>query len=547
VLRFRFRPIACLLAALLVLSLNSAPAYGDGQGYKNPSREEISQKIEAIAREKGIPSVILKIIAHLESDWCQFDANGNVKTSGGKNPSYGIMQVTYNPAKMDLNRLKYDIDYNIAVAADILNEKFAFAPQIGDGNRNILENWYFALWAYNGWSIANNPNNRQAVGEYSYQDAGFKRLAEGRVPYTEPVRITPIPWDLLPLDTLPSRDVIWTTPEPFHFGDLLTQGKISRISGLNRIDTVSQVALSGWPQGAETVILTRSDDFPDALAGVPLARQYNAPILLTDTRELNAEVVTALQTLKPTRVIILGGEAAVSKTVAEKLPQVLPSSAEIRRIAGADRYETAVLIAGEFPAQDKIALATGANFPDALTLASAAAANGIPLLLVSAKSLPPVTETMLREMKPQEVYVAGGETVVSPEVLEKISQMLALPQDKIIRFAGSDRYDTAVKVAEKFYPAPSGDSAGQGHLSAPVIYLATGRDFADPLAAGALAAVHNSRLLLIAPEGVSPDSPTARYLLAMPLTADYKIVGNGENISETAVEQLRKMLGRAAQ
>ena len=28
---------------------------------------------------------------------------------------------------------------------------------VGNMDPNILENWYFALWAYNGWSQSNNP------------------------------------------------------------------------------------------------------------------------------------------------------------------------------------------------------------------------------------------------------------------------------------------------------------------------------------------------------------------------------------------------------
>ena len=79
----------------------------------------------------------------------------------------GIMQVTTIPAGVDVARLKTDIDYNIAVGADILVAKWGYAPSvfpvIGDGNPRCYENWFFAVWAYNGWTRGN---------PYPYHDLG---------------------------------------------------------------------------------------------------------------------------------------------------------------------------------------------------------------------------------------------------------------------------------------------------------------------------------------------------------------------------------------
>jgi hypothetical protein len=65
------------------------------------------------------------------------------------------MQVTTVPAGADVERLKTDIDYNIAVGADILLTKRGYAPSvfpvIGDGDPRCYEHWFFAVWAYNGW------------------------------------------------------------------------------------------------------------------------------------------------------------------------------------------------------------------------------------------------------------------------------------------------------------------------------------------------------------------------------------------------------------
>lgn len=275
------RALAVLLIVLLVLPVYSSGASGaEIQTYQNPALEVIAQKLETISRSKGIPSVLLKTIAYCESGWRQFDQNGEVvtgSTDGTSNPALGIMQITsYDSGDTEeVNKLKYDIDYNISRGADLLNQKWQIVPKIGDGDRNKLENWYFALWAYHGWLAYNNPNNAAARGEVAYQDAIIRKAATAYFPgLVAPVQITPVPAELLPLGTRPSSSQIWNTPEPYTLGDLTssTVGTTTRISGQNRIDTVNQIALNGWPSGAQTVILTRSDAFPDALAGVPLAK-----------------------------------------------------------------------------------------------------------------------------------------------------------------------------------------------------------------------------------------------------------------------------------
>ncbi|MCG1024831.1 cell wall-binding repeat-containing protein [Dehalobacter sp.] len=538
---FKRKPgaLAVLLIVILFLPVYSSGASGaEIQTYQNPSREVVAQKLETISRSKGIPSVLLKTIAYCESGWRQFDQNGEVvtgSTDGTSNPALGIMQVTsYDPGDTEkVNKLKYDIDYNISRGAELLNEKWQMVPKIGDGDRNKLENWYFALWAYHGWLAYNNPNNAAARGEVAYQDAIIRKAATAYFPgIVVPVQITPVPAELLPLGTLPSSSQIWNTPEPYTLGDLTsrTVGTTTRISGQNRIDTVNQIALNGWPSGAQTVILTRSDAFPDALAGVPLAKKYNAPILLTSPDQLDQGVIEVLNTLKPAKVIILGGETAVSKSVETRLKAVLTWTSDVSRIAGADRYQTAVRIAADFPKDASVAIATGLDFPDALSLATAAAANEMPLLLTSTRSLPEVTRQDLSKRSPGKIYIGGGEKVITAEVVTALTQTTGLSAGNIVRFAGSNRYETSVMIAEAFFP------------STQEIYMATGLDFADPLAAGALAATKNACLLLISPQGFTTNGPTENYLKKMASSTNVKVIGPEASISEYTVTRVKYLL-----
>ena len=95
------------------------------------------------------------------------------------------MQVTTIPDGVDVERLKTDIDYNIAVGADILVTKWGYAPSvfpvIGDGDPRCYENWFFAVWAYNGWK-RDNP----------YPYTIWDHIKDGRGLWTG-LAVTPVP------------------------------------------------------------------------------------------------------------------------------------------------------------------------------------------------------------------------------------------------------------------------------------------------------------------------------------------------------------------
>src|SRR5690554_8205301 len=77
--------------------------------YTNPTHEEINDLLETVAKEKGIPSIILKAIAFKESTWRQFDKNGQPLMN---NRAIGIMQIaTYNDNDQEfIEKLKTDIE-----------------------------------------------------------------------------------------------------------------------------------------------------------------------------------------------------------------------------------------------------------------------------------------------------------------------------------------------------------------------------------------------------------------------------------------------------
>lgn len=149
----------------------------------NLSNTEIRALLIAAGQAHHIPPHILFGIAFQESGWQQFNADGSTHLNlndGG----IGIMQITGATAgPYDHNKLMTDTAYNIEAGAQVLEGKWAATPVIGDGNgmvgREKLENWYYAVWAYNSWGWVNNPNwtGQPKTNNPPYQDLVYKWIA----------------------------------------------------------------------------------------------------------------------------------------------------------------------------------------------------------------------------------------------------------------------------------------------------------------------------------------------------------------------------------
>ena len=252
---------------------------------------------------------------------------------------------------------------------------------------------------------------------------------------------------------------------------------LPRLWGENRYKTAVEISKKGW-DSADTVILARGDHYADALAGAPLAYQLEAPLLLTPGSSLAKVTGEEIKRLGASRVILLGGEGALSPKIEEDLKD-LPL--KIERIAGRDRFHTAGEIARQLSSPEgekvKALIAYGHNFPDALAAASYAARGGHPILLTEKDSLPGETRRVLEDLEIEGSVVAGGPAVISEKVFKELPGA--------VRVAGENRYATAVELSRHFAP------------SSPERYAATGLDFADAVAGAVLAARQDQGILLV--------------------------------------------------
>lgn len=161
---------------------------------------------------------------------------------------------------------------------------------------------------------------------------------------------------------------------------------------------------------------------------------------------------------------------------------------ESARTAGTDRYVTAVAVSRSyFTAAGSAVLCTGANFPDALSAAPLARVLRGPLLLTTAGSVDSRTLAELERLGVDDVYVIGGEGVISKNVMTQLTNAGMTPH----RIAGSDRYGTSAQVA-RFMAT---------QVKAPKTvnkaFFARGDNFPDALAVSPVAAGALSPIMLV--------------------------------------------------
>lgn len=191
--------------------------------------------------------------------------------------------------------------------------------------------------------------------------------------------------------------------------DALGVKAVDRLWGTDRYATSEAIVQSGW-KTSDTVVIATGEDFPDALSAGTLAKKYNAPLLLSEKDSINSALNNELNALSPKKAFIIGGYGAISKNVETQLNS---RNIATTRLMGNNRYETAVSIANYLGSNGEIIIATGENFPDALSIASYAAAKGIPILLTEKDVLPAAVKSYLDSHNITKTFIIGGTGVIA--------------------------------------------------------------------------------------------------------------------------------------
>lgn len=125
-----------------------------------------------------VPCVILSAVATTESNWHQFGyvaCGQSAQTLVSFDCGYGIGQITSGmdgSGGFSPSRVASDATYNMSVSANIMISKWEYTSAVDPNDPKIAEDWYFALWGYNGLATKNNPNTHpNTLGLYYDPDS----------------------------------------------------------------------------------------------------------------------------------------------------------------------------------------------------------------------------------------------------------------------------------------------------------------------------------------------------------------------------------------
>lgn len=280
------------------------------------------------------------------------------------------------------------------------------------------------------------------------------------------------------------------------------QATVRQIGGSDRYQTSRMVSQAQWANGqADAVVLARGDAAPDALTGVPLAAKAHGPLLLTDPAKLAAADRAELDRVlggpgSRKTVYILGGTSAVSPGIQAELQR---AGYTVRRLSGSDRYGTALAVANQFGASSHVIVATGRNFPDALSAGPLGAVEDAPIVLSQDTAMDPDTAAFVKAHA--DVDAVGMQAWTA-------TRALAGSGHTVTPLTGTDRYQTAESVANQV-------AKDTGHGGPAGVGVASGLTFPDALTGGAFAANAGLPLLLTPPDTLAPE--TAQVLGAWSL------------------------------
>ena len=267
-----------------------------------------------------------------------------------------------------------------------------------------------------------------------------------------------------------------------------------RIAGKDRIDTAIDISKKFFAK-SKTVIVVRSDLFPDSMTASVLAKLLNAPILLNPTDKLDSRVAEEIKRLGATEIIIVGGTDSISDRVREEL-KTFDADKDVERIAGKDRYGTSEMVArrviGITGKKNTAVVASGQVFPDALSVGTFASRDGYPILLVKKDLIPSQIQRVIKDLDIDKVYIAGGTDTISKAAEAKLPKVIE-------RMAGKNRYETSVAIAKSKF---------QGSKEA---FVASGQQFADALVISPISGKYNLPTLLVS-TNVNSNQEVKRYI-----------------------------------
>lgn len=235
---------------------------------------------------------------------------------------------------------------------------------------------------------------------------------------------------------------------------------VSRVAGGDRYATSLAAATKTaemYGANLKGVFVARGDNFADALGAGAAAVRNKAALVLVPTSGVGAATVSFL-TSKGLPVVAAGGPAANALAGVKGIA--------LQKVVGADRYETAALLNSTYNGKvNGAALASGEDYPDALTVAVPTGKTGKALLLTKAAALPEATRKYLTDnaaaLKANPLNVIGGVAAIADAVKTSVQAITGgdlTPANRWIPANGEGTLTGVLsldKVTQKVHEHPS--------------------------------------------------------------------------------------------
>lgn len=314
---------------------------------------------------------------------------------------------------------------------------------------------------------------------------------------------------------------------------------VTRWEGADRYETAASISARTFAASSTVnAVIVTGQNYPDALSASALAGSVKGPILLVKTDAIPASTSLELQRLGVKNVWIVGGSGVVSTSVLTQLKALVGGA--VTRVAGSDRYATSASVAKVVASREgagfsrKVFLATGQNYPDALSCSPYAYSQKYPVLLTETGALPAAAAGALSTLGITNVTVAGGTGAVSAAVVDSVEAITGA--GSTYRIAGQDRYNTCVVMNDY--------ATFNGWATRAFVGVASGQNYPDALTGGPSVGSRKGVMLLTQADTLPPSAAAwlANAQLPPPQVHAAVLFGGSGAVSDTVWAQVYQIL-----
>ncbi|MDW8803070.1 cell wall-binding repeat-containing protein [Clostridium sp. A1-XYC3] len=228
--------------------------------------------------------------------------------------------------------------------------------------------------------------------------------------------------------------------------------KSIRLSGMDRFSTNSSIVNHADVAKGTPVIIVNGFEFADALSASSISAIKGYPLIMSNKDKLNDNATKILKNIEPSQVFIIGGQGSINDNVVDNIKNIINvlEDSKIIRISGANRYETSLNICKYFNINgDTAIIASGEDFPDALSGSALAAKLNAPIILTNGRDISS-QKNYLDTTNYKNLILIGGKSSISEEVENKLT---TISNNSIVTFTDKNLENVIRKNINK----PSGD------------------------------------------------------------------------------------------